>query len=125
MPSRRRDTGPTPEQRAAVWERAGGCCERCGRGVEGQVASIHHRKPRRMGGTRDPEINSLSNLMLLCGSGTGGCHGMVEKARQESRDLGFLVGSVQNPSGVPVLVYGKGACYLESDGSYTPVVFRL
>ncbi len=43
----------------AVYARAGGCCERCGR-RSGQL-DIHHKKPVSEGGG-----NSLENLELLC-----------------------------------------------------------
>lgn len=116
-----RNTGPSLEQKAKVCERAGGCCERCGRDLEGQRYSIHHRKPRRMGGTKDPEINSLCNLMLLCGTGTTGCHGYVEDRRLEAMHLGYLLASWEDPSGAVVHVHGRGSCYLLADGTYQEV----
>ena len=49
----------------AICEDANGLCAICGKNVElGTVP--HHRKPRGMGGSRDPFMNSESNAMLLC-----------------------------------------------------------
>ena len=50
-------------------------CARCGKDVTYIQSSIQHRKARGMGGTNDPSINSPANLIVLCGSGTTGCHG--------------------------------------------------
>lgn len=95
-----RNTGPTLETKRAVIGREGGRCFRCGKplalwdGVEWvpcKPYSIHHRKPRGMGGTRDPEINSSTNLILLCGSGTTGCHGWVESRRATAKNWGLLL----------------------------------
>jgi hypothetical protein len=60
--------GVRPEQRKGLQERSGGMCEICG--YPGNNA--HHRKNAGQGGNDD-----LSNLLLLCGSGTTGCHGYV------------------------------------------------
>lgn len=60
-------------------------------GDRGIAWSVHHRRPRGSGGTSVPWINFPSNLILLCGSGTTGCHGWVESHRDEARALGFLV----------------------------------
>tara|TARA_R110000868_G_scaffold57162_1_gene176805 strand:+ start:3956 stop:4267 length:312 start_codon:yes stop_codon:yes gene_type:complete len=82
--------------------RADNCCERCGVGVADIPASIHHRKPRRMGGTKDPAINAAENLALLCGTGTTGCHGWVESNRAEAKGLGWLVADWESPETVPM-----------------------
>jgi hypothetical protein len=70
-----------------------------------------------MGGSKDPEINSLSNLMLLCGTGTTGCHGWVEDRRLEAQADGYLVPSWENPADVRVLVH-KHFVMLLADGTY-------
>ena len=59
--------------RRAVRERSQGRCELCGRQP---AQGVHHRQPRSAGGTWSP-----ANLLDLCGSGTTGCHGMVEAHR--------------------------------------------
>lgn len=67
-------------------------------------ASIHHRKPRRMGGTKDPAINQMSNLIVLCGSGITGCHGNIEKNRRWAYTLGYLLTANDDPTQTPVLL---------------------
>lgn len=44
-----------------------------------------------MGGSSDPEISAITNALTLCGSGTTGCHGWVEKHRAMAEDAGYLV----------------------------------
>ncbi|MGH1563075.1 HNH endonuclease [Mumia sp. DW29H23] len=61
--------------RQDVYDRDAHRCVRCGKG--GQL-TIQHRIGRGMGGTRDPKVAAVSNLLALCGSGTTGCHGWVE-----------------------------------------------
>lgn len=68
-----------------------------------------------MGGTKDPAINSPANLILLCGSGTEGCHGWVESNRAESYTLGLLVYRNDDPAEVQVeLRYGD--VFLDDEG---------
>jgi len=83
-------SGPTPATRQAVAARAGYHCELCYTPITGQ-ASVHHRRPRRMGGTRRSDVNESANLMLLCGSGTTGCHGWVESHRKEALADGIIL----------------------------------
>ena len=98
----------------AVKARSQGRCERCGKS-ESLRWSLHHRKPRGMGGSRDPMINSPANVILLCGSGTEGCHGWVESNRQECYESGLLVHRNDDPSEIPVtLRYGD--VYLDDVG---------
>jgi hypothetical protein len=56
--------------------------------------SVHHRQPRGMGGTSDPDVHSLERLLLVCGGSFGGvlgCHGRTEKNRQLAYRMGHLV----------------------------------
>lgn len=121
-PSRRyRATGPDPEAVSDVLGRAAGACERCGVDVYGQRGvdwSIHHRRPRQMGGTRWEGINLPSNLMLVCGSGTTGCHGEIERQRAHAQAEGWLVPSFMDPAQSAVLVAGDRWWYLGNDGEY-------
>lgn len=107
----RRRTGATREVRELVVERDGRRCVCCGAWVPGMPGSIHHRTPRGMGGTRDPKVNLPANLLLLCGSGTTGCHGWVEANRERARELGYLVSWWEHASDIPV-VYWDGVSYL-------------
>lgn len=117
-----RNTGPTPAVRRTVTERAGGACERCGRAITGDY-SIHHRKPRGMGGTRDPKANSPANLVLLCGSATSpdGCHTAVERFRQAAINTGYIVTRTADPEGVPIKLV-SGWYLLRPDGTKLPTV---
>lgn len=46
---------------------------------------------RDAGGTSDVTVGSVSNGVLLCGSGTTGCHGYFEKRRTLGLELGLLI----------------------------------
>jgi len=98
---------------AAVKLRARNRCERCGT-TESLRWSLHHRKPRGMGGTKNPLINEPSNLLYLCGSGTEGCHGWVESNRADSYALGLLVYRDHDPAEIPVTL-ADGVWYLTGD----------
>lgn len=110
-------TAATEAVRTTVLERDLYRCVSCGTyvGPFGDF-SIHHRRPRGMGGTKRPESNLPGNLLLLCGSGTTGCHGWVESHRAEARDKGFLVWQSQDPETVPVETY-CGSYYFRNDGT--------
>lgn len=85
--------------RAAVYERDGHACARCG---SGGPLTLQHRTGRGMGGSRDPRINAPSNLITLCGSGTTGCHGVVESTPRLSRLTGWAVARHDDPAEIPV-----------------------
>lgn len=118
-----RNTGPTRDVLDALYERAGYSCEACGQGVgdrRGVDHSVHHRVPRGMGGTRWAGANALTNLLLLCGSATTGCHGSVESHRAAAVAAGWLVLSRSDPATVPVLIeHGSRFVYLTADGQYS------
>lgn len=108
--SGRRSTGPGADVRLLVIERADACCERCGIRLTSAAQqalgySIHHRRPRGMGGTVRTDANSPANLLLLCGSGTTGCHGWAEANREVALEQGFLVRQADDPASVPVEVW--------------------
>ena len=89
-------------------------CELCGGRLDNWYGvSVHHRRPRGMGGSKDPKTNSASNLIVLCGSGTSGCHGKVEKNRADSKRDGLLVASWGDPASAPILL--KGTWWLLTD----------
>ena len=98
-----KQTGANNAVRLRIIERAFFECENCGTNNFDFGISIHHRKPRGMGGTKKTEINDPSNLLLLCGSGTTGCHGWIESHRTESYEKGLLVKQNDNPEDVPVV----------------------
>ena len=80
--------------RAAVLLRDGPYCARCARSTWDYPASVHHRRPRGMGGTRDPRSSDPRNLVSVCGSGVTGCHGWIESHRDQARAAGWLLRSL-------------------------------
>lgn len=79
--------------RERIHRRDGRFCARCDRSLVDYPSSIHHRLPRRMGGTKNPLSNDTRNLITLCGTGTTGCHGWVESHREEALAQGWLIRS--------------------------------
>lgn len=117
------DTGPPKAARLLVLDRALGCCEICGRPLYRfqtrewvDAHSFHHRQPRGMGGTRRPEVNSPANLLLVCGTGTTGCHGHIEANRTEGYANGWLVRAAGDPAATPVLLEGSVLYLLTREG---------
>ena len=103
--------------RARLQDRALGCCEICG---TFGATNAHHRKNRSQGGKDD-----LANLMLLCGSGTTGCHGTVTMAPVWAENLGYTVRRDQAPESIPVWRWSRSAArnewvLLDADGTLTP-----
>lgn len=88
------------ETRFGVLARAMYRCEKCGDDFLWGV-SVHHRRPRMMGGSKNLELHKSANLIALCGSGTTGCHGWVESHRDEARQLGFLIQKVESAELIP------------------------
>lgn len=110
--TRVRGSGIPADVRAAVIARDEWTCQRCGVYVGSIRSSVHHRKPRRMGGRHGDAaeaINDMAGLTLLCGSGTSGCHGAVESDRAQSYADGWLVYESENPAQVPCLTYKRPA----------------
>ncbi|SNR32822.1 hypothetical protein [Blastococcus mobilis] len=109
-----RQTPPKPSKspdmplwvRHAVYARSGDRCEvgataecrlRAGWFDNVTGRSIHHRRPRRMGGTRAVDIHDPANLLAVCGNGTRGCHGWIERNRVAAMEQGWLLGSGADP----------------------------
>lgn len=88
-------TGPDEATRTAVYERDHWRCVRCG---DDTCLQLHHRRPRAMGGSRDPQTNSPDNLLTLCEP----CHGWVESHREEALRLGLLVRQGVDPATIAV-----------------------
>lgn len=123
-PRRRAASGPSSTTRATVWARAGGRCELCTASLAGPRGfSVHHRLPRRMGGSTRPELNTPANLVILCGSGTTGCHGWVEGHRERAHADGLLLHAGEDPTRVPVRLAALAGwarpVWLLVDGTYS------
>lgn len=82
-------------------------CVKCGAFIDG--GSRHHRQLRRSGD------HSAANLVLLCGSGTTGCHGWVHANPAASYRLGLMVHSWHDPASVP-LTGARGHFTLDREG---------
>lgn len=111
---------------ALIIERDQGCCVRCGRHVvhleRGRAWSIHHRRPRGAGGTSLSWVNRAANGVVLCGSGTTGCHGWVERERTKAFDAGFLVSKFGPAMATTTRLkhHLYGWVLLDNDGGYKP-----
>ena len=108
--------------RALVIERDGHACRRCGTSLPaGRGGSVHHRIPRGMGGTRWEGIHSPALLVLLCGDGTTGCHGWIERHRAAALRLGWLLSRQLfgiDPADVPMRWPDRpDRLYLRHDGT--------
>jgi 5-methylcytosine-specific restriction protein A len=115
-----RPTGPDKLTVEALYERAQGCCELCGipvRGERGREHHVHHRRPRRMGGSQLPDTNQIQNLLLL----DADCHETVESERTAAYAGGWLVRQGDDPAYVQVLIRGREWCLLTDDGQYRVV----
>jgi hypothetical protein len=88
------------ETRFTVLGRNGYKCEKCGEDFLWGV-SVHHRRPRMMGGSKNELLHQPANLIALCGSGTTGCHGWVESHRDKARELGYLIMKVESAEDIP------------------------
>ena len=105
---RARDTGPPKATKDKMTVRSGGVCERCG---QLRATDPHHRNGRRAGGTTNPDINNLSNLLHLCRQ----CHTWVTQNPLAAVGHGWSVLSWQHPADVPVLLH-YGLHKLTDDG---------
>jgi 5-methylcytosine-specific restriction protein A len=110
-----RKTGPDRKTVELVRERADNLCEICGLS-EGQ--QLHHRKPRRAGGTRDPAINYPSNLIFACAL----CHALVESKRERAIEEGHVVPSFGDPASIPVLYRGTMRL-LDNEGGFVRIAY--
>lgn len=109
--------------RAAFFDREQERCFRCRRPLRfedrGHGWSAHHRKPRGMGGTSDLAVANIANCLILCGTGTTGCHGWVESWRAIAEDFGYLIrreARIATPAGTPVRRMDGTLWLLRADG---------
>lgn len=86
------------------------------RGERGRDWSLHHRLPRGMGGTKTSSAIDADYLLVVCGSGTTGCHGWLESHRAEAYRLGYLLRHTTpptDPTTVPVIRRAVGCVTLK------------
>jgi 5-methylcytosine-specific restriction enzyme A len=116
MKTAHRPTGPDKLTVDAVYERAQHCCELCTLSVgpvRGVDHHVHHRRPRRSGGSSDPATNTPANLLLLCPA----CHETVESFRTASYEAGWLLRAGDDAAASAVLIWrGSRWTYLTDAG---------
>lgn len=97
----------TSEVRDIVTARSGGRCEVCG----DPAWDVHHRHPRKSGGTKRQWVGLASNALAVCRL----CHNLIESRRHLAMLLGWLVPADTDPSLWPV-VYRGDKVVLDADG---------
>ena len=63
---------------------------------------IHHRKPRGMGGSKDPVVGSAANGIWVHPA----CHSKIESQRSWAFDHGYLVRQSEDPRYIPIKIGG-------------------
>lgn len=110
-------TGPAADVAEIVMARCNGQCERCGASLRGPLGfSRQHRIARGMGGTKGAWVNFPSNIAMLCGSATTGCHGEVERRRMV--DHGWWLFRHEDPAAEPITLWDGRRVVLGDDGCY-------
>lgn len=123
-PRRHTVTGFRPVVVAAIMARAANQCEIGAAGCTVHVDTIHHRRPRAMGGTRRPDTNWCSNGLATCRD----CHAYVESHRDWARKWGFVVAQWGDPAATAVwwrcIIDADQAVmvYLADDGRICPAI---
>lgn len=75
-----------------------------------------------MGGSKASWANQAPNGIVLCGSGTTGCHGRVESNRAWAEANGYIVRhGIELPEHVPVQHVLYGEVWLTRDGRVVDV----
>ena len=99
--------------REIVWDRSKGYCEKCGSWMRQDSWALHHRKLKSRGGK-----DTVSNCVALHHS----CHNLatdsVHANPAAAEQLGFMVGSWQEPSECPVTLSSGDIVILTEDGTY-------
>ncbi|WQY99759.1 hypothetical protein [Microbacterium phage MO526] len=102
----------TAAARRAIAERDLERCARCGRPL-GPGANAHHRKLRSRGG-----LGNVANGVLLCGSGTTGCHGWAHREVEKATAEGFIVSRWADPADVRMLTW-RGWIAVDDEGGWS------
>jgi hypothetical protein len=106
--------------RTLVKARDQGRCQMCGKWVEGQLKSVHHRLNRGRGGSALLERASI--LVTLCGTGVFGCHGWIGREPTAAGLEGWLLPRNNpdiDPTQEPLHTY-QGWRLLDDEGGWSP-----
>jgi hypothetical protein len=105
-----------------VARRDKGSCAYCGGEVIGERGwdfSVQHRLRRGSGGTVRAFVNLPGNLVLLHGSATTSCHGLVEGNPGWARANGYRVDDgITLPAETPIEHAVHGRVLLADDGTW-------
>ncbi len=126
----RRETGFPRAVKLLIRTRAGGgdpeqaVCECCGKWLGRSGGEVQHRLARKMGGSRNPVVNGVTNGVLLCGNRYEDCHKRCEDRDPAMEAAGFWIrdgkGPDHDPRLVPLLVRTStgeiAPCWLTEDG---------
>lgn len=104
----------TEKTREVIRERADHRCEVCGTRML-TYGQIHHRTPRRMGGTRRKEISGAANGLYVHPD----CHERIERNRKQAAYMGWIVGYGRQPESAEVRLW-DGWFLLTDDGKRLP-----
>lgn len=104
----------TEKTRDLIRKRADHRCEVCGLRML-TYGQIHHRAPRRMGGTRSKQLANASNGLYVHPD----CHERIERNRREAAYMGWLVGYGRSPESAEVRLW-DGWFLLTPEGERLP-----
>jgi hypothetical protein len=116
--------------RLLIIRRDGGRCQWCGYLLFASLDpisqprrqySLQHRRPRGMGGSKDPALGLPSNGVLVCGTGTTLCHGHIESNRDEAKRRGFLISGMGSPATFSLINFHAWEFWLDDAGNAVPV----
>lgn len=106
------------QTRDTVLSRDRFACVVCGLSVQAKHGSVHHRRPRGMGGTKKKD--TPANLITVCGDGTKGCHEWIEMNRAEATEYGYLVSARETPKLMEVKYWDDNWYLLDDYGEAEP-----
>lgn len=111
-------------RRAGSGDASEALCESCGIWLGLHGGEVQHIICRGSGGTSLPEINSVRNGTLLCGSGAlrTGCHGKAEDRDPEMYERGFWRKHGEKVGACPLMLHGRDGGFtrwLTADGGYS------
>jgi 5-methylcytosine-specific restriction protein A len=102
-----------PTVLSVVHARSDWWCEMCGRA---RAVEHHHRRPRGMGSTNQPDTTTASACLHVCRP----CHRLAETERNLAMTCGWLVSQYDTPTDVPVVYRGEPV-RLDDLGNLQPV----